>query len=323
MKPLEDVIKTKLIVELSPARFFSLGFGDITNSEANVVCVSSFMEEITQTFDYFYNMEIFGNVENSIKQNVLSYDRVKAGYPYLFDLPIAEFGFRKLLVICKGTRLQSPDTILNNIQIGLARSIPIVGTLETNLQLDTTAMGVGVYYGGISSKSSFDSFLEWISELFSKCRNVDHVRLVSHTPETFVDIFESLHRFKKPISELSFTTPINPESYKEFSDDVASAIQLSHSNPKQAVVICRTIIESVVRKLCYKYLGKSPTKLYNDIADLRNHSIIPEHIFSYLQTCRVLGNFSNHTDFEPTERDAEVITLLALRVAEWFLESVS
>lgn len=325
MAPLEDVIRTKLIVELSPGRFFSLGFGDIINSEANVVCVSSFIDEIAQTLDYFSDVGALWGVETSQRPGEVSYDKkIKAGYPYLLDLPKAEYGFRRLLVICKGTRGQPPQAVLGNIQIGLARSISVIGRLEAGLQIDSTAMGVGISGGGIDSKSSFDLLLEWITELFSKCKNVDHVRLVSNVPDTFVDLFESLHKFKSIAlsSELSLTATINPESYGEFGKDVAAAIHLSRSNPKQAIVICRTIIESVVRKLCYKHLKKPPTKLYGDIADLRSRNIIPEFIFSYLQTCRVLGNFSNHMDFAPAERDAEAVTLLALRVVEWFLESV-
>jgi len=320
----DEPIKTKLIIEVEPARFFSLGFGNITNSEANVVCVSSFLEDLDQTVEYFTSVSsiLFGDTGPSQGEIITPVrGEVKAGYSYLFDLPEVDFGFRRLIVVCKGTPDQPPEAIATNIRIGLARAMPLIGNLGTGLQLDTTAMGVGSLHGGVNSKTAFGILSQWITDMFSRCKNVDHVRLVSNVPDTFVDLFESLHTLRGSSSALSFTTIIDPNTYGDLSNDIVTAMRLLHTNPKQVIVICRTIIESVVRKLCYKYLKRPPVKLYRDITNLKDAGFLPAYIFSYLHTCRVLGNFSNHTDFIPSSRDAEAVMLLTLRVVEWFLDS--
>lgn len=313
-----ESIKTKLVIELQAARFLSLGFGDISDSEANVVCLSSFIDDIGQTLEYFSANQI--NDKSSIVVP-LPKAHIKAGGSYVFDLPELDFGFRKLLLICKGKTDQPPDTIATNIRMGLSRATSQIADLGDGLQIDTTVMGVGLSHGNINSKLMFEIFIEWITSIFSKCKNVDHIRLVSNNPDTFVELFESLHKLRTSSSELISTSDIALGKYGDFSKDIATAVRLLENNPRQVIVICRTIVEAAVRKLCQKRLKRQSTKLYDDITALKANGVVPDHVFSYLQTCRVLGNFSNHSDFVPSQRDAEAVMVLTLRIVEWLIEA--
>jgi hypothetical protein len=120
--------------------------------------------------------------------------------------------------------------------------------------------------------------------------------------------------------ELVFGEAIDCHRYGNFETDITTAIGILDQNPKQVLVICRTIVESVVRRLCQERLGRKQTSLFEDTKELYARGFLPESINSFFHTCRVLGNFANHgEEFQPSRRDAEAVMLLTLRIIEWFL----
>jgi len=316
----KEIIQTKLLFEIKNAKFLSLGFGNIAFSTADVVCVSAFNMSAGSRFNPY---SAIGAIESRL---TLTSEK------YLLDLwPFeervagmcskVEFGdylnFGNLLIVAMGSVHDNQDTISTNIQMGLSNAINKLQSCGDNLQVDVVALGTR--FGGVERQKSFDILSEWAINLFDKCPNISHVRLISYDIDTFVDFFVALHKIKNwSSSEMLFKPSIDLSVYKEFSKDVSTVLHQLEANPKNVIVTCRTIVETIVRKTCKKYSVKSPATLNDGIFSLKG--IIPDYIHSYLQTCRVLGNFSAHDiEFTPSRRDAEGVILLTLRIIEWYI----
>ena len=319
---MSELIHTKLVVEVEPAKFLSLGFGDIACSEADVVCVSSFREA-----GFTPNSSI-GAVDRALGRGVLRQLLDAAEQETeactLVDLRDSGTQFKQLLVVWMGTVEQFLErrNAEESIQFGLQGALGKLRKLGAPAQIDITALGS--QYGGLHRRRIFDLLVSWGADLFNQCATVNHLRLVSFNLDTFVDFFEALHRMKSWTGrELVFGEAIDCHRYGNFETDVATAIGILDQNPKQVLVICRTIVESVVRRLCQERLGRKQTSLFEDTKELHARRFLPESINSFFHTCRVLGNFANHGDeFQPSRRDAEAVMLLTLRIIEWFLGGV-
>jgi hypothetical protein len=183
--------------------------------------------------------------------------------------------------------------------------------------IDVTALGTK--YGGIRRKESFDLLINWASDLFQYNKKVSLLRFIAYDLDTFVDFYESIYRLQKvrPEDELIFSATYNLENFEQFKGEINSALRSLDDNPRGVIITCRSIIEMIV-----KSVTKQPLiKLADGIHSLKDN--VPPNIFSYLTTCRVIGNFSNHDpNFQPTRRDAEGILLLTLRIVEWHLEKI-
>ena len=217
MSTFETPIRTKLLFEAQPAaRFLSLGFGNIGNSEADVICVASFIDDINELVEL--NAIIFDSFSKNINESNEDKDRIHAGHCYLFDWSDDLNRHKSLLIICKGNRKQSSSDIETNIKLGLSRTIPLIKTMKIGLQIDVTAMGVGAKYGDIHVRESFDFLVSWVIYLFSACDNIDNVRFVSHNPDTFVDFFEGLYRIKNHSSSLIFDASNNKQVAHKYEE---------------------------------------------------------------------------------------------------------
>jgi hypothetical protein len=204
------------------------------------------------------------------------------------------------------------------IQAGLQSSLRLIAALPGAPQIDAAALGT--QYGGVHRRRAFDLTTAWALDLFKVCPRVNHVRLVAFSLDTFVDFFEALYRLKNWTgNELVFGESVDWNQYGAFRNDVTTAAKILDENPKQVLVICRTVVESVIRLLCQQCLHRTPSLLFEDIKQLHDGRFLPEHINSFFHTCRVVGNFANHTEFNPSRRDAEAVMLLTLRIVEWFL----
>lgn len=325
---MSELIHTKLVVEVDPAKFLSLGFGDIANSEADVVCVSSFRESA------FVPNSSIGAVARALNAKQISLPTLlryesnpEDGQPFgactLLDLLPYGTLFKKLLVVWMGNYEEylARGSAETAIQMGLQSAVAQIRTLphSQSSQVDITALGSR--YGGLHRRRAFDLVTSWAMQVFRECPHVNHLRLVAYDLDTFVDFFEALYRLKSWTGrELVFGEAINCHRYGNFEADITTAIKILDQNPKQVLVICRTIVESVVGRLCQERLGRKPTGLFEDTKDLKGRGFLPESINSFFHTCRVLGNFANHgQEFQPSRRDAEAVMLLTLRIIEWFL----
>jgi hypothetical protein len=232
-----------------------------------------------------------------------------------------EAHFRFVLLVGMGPYEQAlrAGSALNYLKMGLQKATTILHSAGPNLQLDVSAMGI--QYGYLDRRESFDMLSEWASDLFTQCPNVAHVRFVAYELDAFVDFFEALHRLKKwSQTSTGFTARVDTSAYRDFQSDLDVALSAMGTNPKQVLVVCRTIVETVVRRLVGKYLNRATSALFADINSLRNQGVMPGFIHSYLHTCRVVGNFANHANFSPSPKDAQATMFLTLRVIEWYLD---
>jgi hypothetical protein len=231
--------------------------------------------------------------------------------------------FKKLLVVWMGSYEQfwERGNAEMTIQMGLQSALNQIRTLHRSQSSQIDIAALGSQYGGVERRRAFDLVTEWAAQIFKECPHVNHLRLVAYDLDTFVDFFEALHRLKAWSGrELVFGEAIDCNQYGTFGTDVATALRVLDQNPKQVLVICRTIVEDVVRRLCKERLGRKQTSLFEDTKELRARGFLPENISSFFHTCRVLGNFANHGDeFQASRRDAEAVMLLTLRIVEWFL----
>jgi len=317
-------IETKLLHEISPGRILSLGFGDIAQSEADMVCVSAYAER------GFTRRSAVGAVSERIGYGTLErrWCRVEgpASHCELVEVEYAAgAGFRYVLMINMGEPLrdreQRQQSVSNNLKVGLQSAVSKINSVGRPLQLDVSAMGV--QFGHVDRHKSFDLLSEWALALFDSCPMVSHVRLVAYDLDTFVDFFEALHRLKKlPQTSMALSGPINTSDYRDFKPDLDVAVNaMNTNNAKQVLVICRTVVEGVVRRMVQARLQRAASTLFGDTNELRDKGVIPSFIHSYLHTCRVVGNFANHTNFAPSAKDAQAVMFLTLRIVEWYLET--
>lgn len=314
------LIETKLLHEIQPGKFLSLGFGDISCSEADIVCVSAFAER------GFAANSAVGAVSRKIGQGIIEgmwgQEDHRGGVASLLETrQTREVHFRFVLLVGMGPygeTVRAAGTALNYLKMGLQKATTTLGGVGPNLQLDVSAMGV--QYGYLDRRKSFDMLSEWASALFTSCPNVAHVRFVAYELDAFVDFFEALYRLKQwSQTNAGFSTPIDTSTYRDFRADLDVAVSAMGTNPKQVLVVCRTIVETVVRRLVERHLKRTPLALFSDINELRDKQVMPGFIHSYLHTCRVVGNFANHANFAASPKDAQAAMFLTLRVVEWYL----
>jgi len=317
-----DFIKTKLLFEYKEGQLIGLGFGNIIRSDADIIIVSAF-ENVT----FVQNSSI--GALNSILletadinlQELITDELIIQGFQNI-DLSFKNLSFKRILIISMGKPIPLyndnlelyTDQIINNLKKNLNKARIYLSKEVSSFTIDITALGTK--YGGLRRKESFDMLINWATDLFNTTEKVNLLRFVAFDLDTFVDYFESTFRLQtlKPESNLSFTANIDTESFTQFKRDINSALRSLDDNPRGVIITCRSIIESIIKSR----IANTHVKLSEGILMLKTK--IPPSIYSYLTTCRLLGNFSNHDpNFIPTRRDAEGILLLTLRIVEWHL----
>jgi hypothetical protein len=315
----DDLIKTKMLYEPKQGHLLSLGFGNVVRSEADVIYLSAFNN------DAFTRTSAIGALADVIGyEQMLRFwpdDDISAGGCKFVDLQGYGLGFKYLMLISMGCHRS--DGILqtaNLIQKGLQLSSAHLRSLTSDLQVDVVALGT--QFGQLDRRHCFDILTQWTEGIFVTASNVQHLRFVAYDLDTFVDFYDALHRQKNLVQqELSLDTQIALKQYGAFDRDVQTALKTLSINPLQVIVICRTIAEKVARQLYVRHFKVSCPTLFEAINTLHESKHLPGSIFSYLHTCRVLGNFSNHaSDFDPSPKDAQGVMFLTLRIVEWFLE---
>ncbi|HKO79387.1 MAG TPA: DUF4145 domain-containing protein [Chitinophagaceae bacterium] len=319
-----DIIKTKLLFEYKSGQLIGLGFGNIINSEADILVLSAFD---VPSFDENSTIGVLNEllkVNGSTElRDLIGEQFGNVGYQ-MIDLSSSNFSFKKILLVCMGKREyfklddkgKLADLVINNLRNGLEKARLILSRELSPFTIDITALGTR--YGGVRRKESFDMLINWATDLFNSTTKGTFLRFVAYDLDTFVDFFESVHRLQKikASNELTFSAHYDTEHFSIYKVEISSALKNLDENPRGVIITCRLIIESIVKAR----LKNSSIKLADGIAALKDST--PPNIFSYLTTCRLLGNFSNHDpEFVPTRRDAEGILLLTLRIVEWHLSN--
>ncbi|MBK6827118.1 MAG: hypothetical protein IPG86_09675 [Chitinophagaceae bacterium] len=313
-------IKTKLLFEYKQGQLIGLGFGDIVHSDADIVILSAFRTNNFTPNSAIGSINTFLEKHTSIRlENYIDYELKENGFKFI-DISFQNLSFKKLLIIDMGEPDQNDiiplgsesGLILNNIKNGLEKAKIQLAKSTSPFTIDITALGT--QYGGLHRKECFDLLINWASDLFNLTSKITLLRFIAYELDTFVDFFESVFRLQKikPENELTFSTVHNIDNLLQFKPELTSALRDLDKHPRGVIITCRTIIETIVKKR----LSNNTIKLSDGIALLKNYC--PPNIYSYLTTCRILGNFSNHDpNFIPTRRDAEGILILTLRIVEW------
>jgi hypothetical protein len=313
-------INTKLIYETGNGKIVALALGDLLNSNADLVCLSHFGNA------GYKQSSVIGQLaqilhEKGVEINSLfTEDYIKKGFQ-LFDFSHYGLSF-KVLIICLGDLLHQPGNlspqdralrIQNNVKKGLQNAL---STIKSNNITTIDMAALGVQYGHLERSRSFDILLEWANEVLLKSLPTHTVRFVIHKDiDTFIDFYESMAKQKSlQFLERQQYINISTINYGDHNAQIQTALNNLHSDPRSVILICRNIIEVIAKK----HSGVYNESLYNTISHLRNQ--VPPAIYSYLTTCRLLGNFANHdAHFTPTSRDAEAVLLLTIRIVEWYL----
>ena len=158
--------------------------------------------------------------------------------------------------------------------------------------------------------------MSWSVDVLDRAITLQTVRFIAFDIDTFIDFYESLfNRQQVQRIERRQFTEIEFREFGEHADQVSAALSSLQNDPRSVITICRNIIERIA-----KYHSPVPyLKLYEVINSLKDR--VPGSIYSYLTTCRILGNFANHDfqDFYPSRRDAEAVLLLTVRIVEWHM----
>ena len=317
-----EFIKTKLLFEYKKGQMIGLGFGNIINSDADVLILSAFSEPSFTPNSTIGALNEYLIKKSNINLSELIDDELQRKGYQVIDLSSRGLSLKKILLVNMGSRdlfrtsnkEDLAELVLNSLKQGLEKAGNFLSGDGNLFTLDVTALGTK--YGGVKRKECFDMLINWATDLFASTKNITFLRFVSFDLDTFVDFFESIYRLKKikPEQELTFSADYDIDKYSSFKQEISSALRNLDENPRGVIITCRSIIETIV-----KFRVKDNTvKLADGISLLKGAT--PPSIYSYLTTCRLLGNFSNHDpDFIPTRRDAEGILLLTLRIVEWHL----
>ncbi len=314
-------IQTKLLFEYKKGQLLGLGFGNIVNSDADIICISAFDKPSFKLNSSIgeLNEYLVKNFNYSIEEKLNN--GLKPGTSILLTIPNTDKK-KKVLVLCMGLRSLAKENdkdylashVLNSLKVALEKAKILLLNEPDKFSIDVTALGTK--YGGIRRKESFDLLINWASDLFQYNKKVSLLRFIAYDLDTFIDFYESIYRLQKirPEDELIFSATYNLENFEHFKGDINTALRSLDDNPRGVIITCRSIIEMIVKTIT----NQPFIKLADGIHILKES--IPPNVFSYLTTCRVIGNFSNHDpNFQPTRRDAEGILLLTFRIVEWHL----
>ncbi|RMG25947.1 MAG: DUF4145 domain-containing protein, partial [Methanobacteriota archaeon] len=314
------MIRTKVMKELAPGKFFALGFGDVVTSNLDGVIVSSFcapnwvagsaIEAISHKIgrDYLSTHWPNGQPGDVHVIDVSGQDRVQFDKLFVVFMNYLEPGYRHPYYPDQDTwlsmGLRNLETLLRQEKIG---------------RVDITALGT--QYGGLGRKDAFEMLAQGAVNLFSKLPKLDLIRVTTNDLDTFIDFFEALYKIpawnlSAPLEQGLIETIRNVDFRKDL-DAIWSLLERGKCDT--AISVCRTTLEKKVKGVYASHGWAYPGKLFNAVEWLKSQGILPLQIGTYFDVVRKLGNFTVHADatFAPTRRDAEIVFFLTLRVIEW------
>lgn len=316
-------IRTKLVREIKPGKFIALGYGDISSSELQVVVISSFLER------HFTPDSAIGSIDSKLGREFLfnnwPTDKQPGDTIVLFPHQ-SGINFKYLIILFTGyfepRRLDDLNGGIDTwLPIGLSNVSANIGNLGSVNSIDVTALGT--QYGGIERQKAFGIISEWALRLFEIVPSVNLIRMTANDIDTFVDFFESLYKLPDWQSSNSLGESISSllsANLGHFANDVKTVLDSLRNNPPAAISWCRTIIERVVKEIYAQAKKQYPGNLSGAIDGLKSIVTFPPQFHAYLDVVRRLGNFTIHSDdlFEPSEKDAEIILSLTLRIIDYW-----
>ncbi len=327
--PQPQVVKTKLLREIRPGRFLGLGFGDIAATDLQLVIVSSFLEF------YFARESAVGAISQRLGEHYLRSQWPKAASPgdvVVYDhvkdrARNAGVNFDYLVVLFTGYYEPRPYNLPSDSTLWLNLGLSNVSKHLQLLQpasVDLTALGT--QFARIERTKAFNIIAKWALGIFDKVSTVNLIRITSNDLDTFVDLFEALYEIPgwKASSSVGgdlqslLSTDLGP-----YGRNVQTVLHNLDHNPVTAIAWCRTTLESVVRDI-YKHKSRPyPASLHEAIGGLKAISALPEQLYTYLDVVRKLGNLAVHkpSALQPSEKDAEIVLSLTLRVIQYWNEN--
>src|ERR1051325_862663 len=269
-------IRTKILFNITSSQFLGLGFGSISDSTADAVCVSAFSER------RFAANSAIGAIDRLFAQGALSQiwktaDR-RPGSCSLIEiskLPTRLGALPRmhyLLIISMGEydSFLGGDNVSTLIQTGLCRATELLRDRPEITQLDLTALAT--QYGGLAKRQVFDLVAGWTQKVFQFAPTLNAVRFVANDVDTFIELFETICRLQnwsgkdlrftdspegnnaqilqRALREIEITpTAITLEAYEALRKDIHSAMRLLDQNPTAVLLLCRAVVEAIDRKL--------------------------------------------------------------------------
>lgn len=141
---MDDFIKTKLLFEYKKGQLIGFGYGNIIESDADIICISAFNNArfIPNSAIGCINELIYNEVKIDLEEQ-LNESFGTDGFQ-IFDFSNYKLRFKKLLLICMGERSvylipdkeKMADIVINNLGRGLKKAKKILSKEETQYSID-------------------------------------------------------------------------------------------------------------------------------------------------------------------------------------------
>ena len=147
--------------------------------------------------------------------------------------------------------------------------------------------------------------------------------MTSQGQEVFHIDLESL---KSQISNVAASPHLQEASY-DLIDAIIRIDQVGNIDPEAAIGKARKVTEIMIHDLHLRHINRRGKNLVSMITVLHEEKILPDKIFTYLETVRKLGNLSVH--YSPnkaadiTGYDVKVIGIITARIVQWYITSAA
>jgi hypothetical protein len=139
---------------------------------------------------------------------------------------------------------------------------------------------------------------------------------------------EVFHIDLESLKSQVYSVAVSP-SLQEASSDLIDAImridQVGNIDPEAAIGKARKVTEMMIHDLYMRHIHRRGKNLVSMITVLHEKDILPDKIFTYLETVRKLGNLSVH--YSPnkaadiTRYDVKVIGIITASIVQWYITS--
>ena len=124
---------------------------------------------------------------------------------------------------------------------------------------------------------------------------------------------------------LSFSSKFKDEKIFPFVEPIENSLRSEPICLQQTAAFARSLVELIVKKICFsRHIGKN-SSLYGNIEKLRNNNIVAPWMISHFHSLRILGNetvhFKEDVSYRPvalTDDDLIAVLVSLLRVASFW-----
>lgn len=144
------------------------------------------------------------------------------------------------------------------------------------------------------------------------------------TPQGQEVFHVDLESLKSQIHDVP-SSPRLKEASVDLIDEIIRIDQVGNIDPAAAIGKARKVTEIMIHDLYLRHINKHGKNLVSMITALHEKSILPDKIFTYLETVRKLGNLSVHYSpnkvTEMTRYDVKVIGIITASIVQWYITS--